>query len=222
MISQGKRRSPGRPKENKAIRELKVKAWFNAVAEASGKTAYELEKEFAPSYVDRTKFTKQRSRLWEKYRLGKTMPTVKEKKRGRRPIAILVEEKYPGTLKWLVHPVWSILDMEADIGMTEIKHAYQQLGPEVGQLILESDDRKIRTGFWKKSYTDINEVIASLHSTGTESAYMALIVMLRESLICQRDVDYQLLSQSLKDFEVHASTKWLKVPSEVLQTLFAT
>jgi hypothetical protein len=105
-----KKRSAGRPKENKLIRELKVKTWFAAVAEASGKTAYELEKEFAPSYVDREEFGKHRARLWDKYRLGKTVPTIKETRGGRRPIALMVEEKYPGTIKWLQSNIWILAD----------------------------------------------------------------------------------------------------------------
>ncbi|CAG0979290.1 hypothetical protein MTYP_01666 [Methylophilaceae bacterium] len=190
-----KKRSAGRPKENKLLRELKVKTWFNAVAEASGKTAYQLEKEFAPSYVDRDKFHKQRSRLWEKYRTGKIVPTMKETKGGRRPIALMVEEKYPGTLRWLAHPLWRILDLDAEITMMDLRVVYESLPAELSDLILEKE----RTGlFWRKSIDSSIPHITMLCDQKSIEAATVLVCLWRESLISQQKYLYDAILVAIK------------------------
>lgn len=178
-----KKQSRGRPKENKLIRELKVKTWFAAVAEASGKTAYELEKEFAPSYVDREEFGKHRARLWDKYRLGKTVPTMTEAEGGRRPIALLVEEKYPGTLKWLQNPIWILLDLDIDVNMNDLRSIYESLDPMVAELIIENNKGQL---FWRKYDSDPDQLVAKLHQAGTMDGLIGLVCLWRESIICQQ------------------------------------
>jgi hypothetical protein len=178
-----KKRSPGRPKENKLIRELKVKTWFAAVAKASGKTAYELEKEFAPSYVDREEFGKRRARLWDKYRLGKTMPTMTKTESGRRPVALLVEEAYPGTLQWLESPIWMLLDLDIDLNMNDLRSIYESLDPMVAELIIEDKKGQL---FWRKYDSDPDQLVAKLHHAGTMDGLIAIVCLWRESILCQQ------------------------------------
>jgi hypothetical protein len=190
-----KKRSPGRPKENKLIRELKVKTWFAAVAEASGKTAYELEKEFAPSYVDRDEFGKHRARLWDKYRLGKTMPTMSKTKSGRRPIALLVEEKYPDTLKWLQSPIWMLLDLDIELSMNDLRSIYESLDSKIAELIIE--DKKGHL-FWRKHEPNPYNLIAELYRTRTIDGLIALACLWRESIICQQPLLYRAIIKQLR------------------------
>lgn len=183
-----KKRSAGRPKENKLIRELKVKTWFQAVAKVSGKTAYELEKEFAPSYVDREGFGKRRARLWEKYRLGKTMPTVTKTEGGRRPIALLVEEKYPGTLKWLECPIWKLLDLDIEVSMKDLRLIYESLAPEIASLLIDTRKGQL---FWRKHESHPDELITVLHQKGTVDGLIAIVCLWRESILCQQSPLYK-------------------------------
>ena len=178
-----KKRSPGRPKENKLIRELKVKTWFAAVAKASGKTAYELEKEFAPSYVDRDEFGKHRARLWDKYRLGKSMPTISEQEGGRRPIALLVEEKYPGTLKWLQSPIWMLLDMDIELSMNDLRSIYESLDPMVAELIIHDKKGQL---FWRKQELDPGKLVEKLYQADTMDGLIAIVCLWRESILSQQ------------------------------------
>lgn len=180
-----KKRSAGRPKENELLRELKVKTWFNAVAEASGKTAYELEKEFSPSYVDKGKFHKQRSRLWEKYRTGKIVPTMKESKGGRRPIALMVEEKYPGTLQWLTSPIWTLADPDAEITMDYLRSVYESLDVEIHKYLIEDVTDKDLI-FWRKPCADYSKLLADISAANSIDSFIALLCLLRESIICQQ------------------------------------
>jgi hypothetical protein len=190
-----KKRSPGRPKENKLIRELKVKTWFAAVAKASGKTAYELEKEFAPSYVDREEFGKHRARLWDKYRLGKTMPTMVKTESGRRPVALLVEEVYPGTIKWLESPIWELLDLDIELSMNDIRSIYESLDLRIAELII--DDKKGQL-FWRKQEPDPSKLIVELHRTGTIDSLTALVCLWRESILCQQSLLHMLILRHLR------------------------
>lgn len=192
-----RKRSVGRPKTNKALQKLRVQTWFNAVAEASGKTAYELEKEFAPSTVDRENFNKQRARLWEKYRLGKTMPTIKDKKGGKKGTAQLVEEKYPGTLKVLQDPIWTIADATIAITMKDLKQIYISLEHPIKSLFVEDGDLTNRL-FWKKPCDDIEHPLQVLSNLKSMSALTGLLCLLRESLLCQQESNYKKIVFALK------------------------
>lgn len=192
-----KKRSVGRPKKNKALQQLRVQTWFNAVAEASGKTAYELEKEFAPSILVRENFNKHRARLWEKYRLGKTMPTIKEKKGGRKGIAQLVEEKYPGTLKVLQDPIWTIADVTAPVTIHDLKQVYLSLEHPIKSLFVEDGDLTNRL-FWKKPCDDVESLLQTLSNLQSMSALTGLLCLLRESLLCQQESNYKKIVFALK------------------------
>jgi hypothetical protein len=193
-----RKRSVGRPKTNKALQKLRVQTWFNAVAEASGKTAYELEKEFAPSTVDRENFNKQRARLWEKYRLGKTMPTIKEKKGGKKGVAQLVEEKYPGTLKVLQDPIWTIADATAFVTMNDLKQIYISLEHPIKALFVEDGDLTNRL-FWKKPCDDVESILQVLSDLESMSALTGLLCLLRETLLCQHESNYKKTVCTLKE-----------------------
>ncbi len=205
-----KKRAAGRPKENNLLRELKVKTWFNAVAEASGKTAYELEKEFSPSYVDRDKFHKQRSRLWEKYRTGKIVPTMKEREGGRRPVALLVEEKYPGTLKWLTSPIWTLADPDAEITMDYLRSVYESLVPDVQSILIEPQD-VCASGFWRRQSDDFQLQLDAIVSIKHIDGITALIGLLRESFICQQKDRYEQVENTLKGLKLKNNREFIGV-----------
>ena len=201
-----KKRSVGRPKKNKALQQLRVQTWFNAVAEASGKTAYELEKEFAPSTVDRENFNKQRARLWEKYRLGKTMPTIKEKKGGRKGIALLVEEKYPGTLKILIDTIWTLADANHDFTMIDLKEVYILLADDVRQLVIEDGDLSNKR-FWRKPCENFQTLINTLATKNSLDSFKALVLLLRESLVSQHKSNYVSVTSTLVSLSKNKKTK---------------
>jgi hypothetical protein len=205
-----KKRSPGRPKENKLIRELKVKTWFAAVAEASGKTAYELEKEFAPSYVDREEFGKHRARLWDKYRLGKTMPTIGEKIGGRRPIALLVEDRYPGTLRWLTNPIWLLADANVEVSMNDLKEIYESLGSEIKSLVIEPDAGKDKF-FWRRQSPDFKTQVREISKSKSVDSFIAILCLYRETLIRQQKDHLNIV---LKYFEQLIDTQDKSIFSE--------
>jgi len=189
------KRSVGRPKKNKALQQLRVQTWFNAVAEASGKTAYELEKEFAPSTVDRENFNKQRARLWEKYRLGKTVPTIKEKKGGRKGIAQLVEEKYPGTLKWLEHPIWTFANPDIEISTQDLRAAYVEIQRDLGTTLI---NQQTSSFFWRElSLEDSLKLIEHKKYVNFNDIFF-MVSLIREAIISQRRELFEKVINNLK------------------------
>jgi hypothetical protein len=199
-----RKRSVGRPKTNKALQKLRVQTWFNAVAEASGKTAYELEKEFAPSTVDREDFNKQRARLWEKYRLGKTMPTIKDKKGGKKGTAQLVEEKYPDTLEVLQDPIWILADANIQMGMDDLKVIYLTLEDEIKSLLLEDGDLT-EVLFWRKPCDNYQQLLDMIIEQPSPGALKALLCLLRESIICLQKNQYAKTLSNLKTLSLTKS-----------------
>ncbi|MBF4989467.1 hypothetical protein [Methylophilus sp. 14] len=195
-----KKRSVGRPKKNKALQQLRVQTWFNAVAEASGKTAYELEKEFAPSTVDRENFNKQRARLWEKYRLGKTMPTIKEKKGGRKGIAQLVEEKYPGTIHWLTDEFFDLANMDKELTMKFVREVFESLPEDIRKYIV-SENANASTLFWRKQHITETAFYEGLVRNPSPQAFIAILALLREALICQNKTSFNLIKEMLIKIE---------------------
>ena len=195
-----KKRPVGRPKIDKLLKKFRVQTWFNAVAEASGKTAYELEKEFAPSTVDRENFNKQRARLWEKYRLGKTMPTIKEKKGGRKGIAQLVEEKYPGTIHWLTDERFDLADMDKEISIKFIREVFESLPPEIRKYIVR-ENANASTLFWRKKFITEPAFYESLVNNPSPQAFIALLAFFREALICQNETCFNVIKKMLIKIE---------------------
>ncbi|WP_018986852.1 hypothetical protein [Methylophilus methylotrophus] len=190
----------GRPKTDKLLKKFRVQTWFNAVAEASGKTAYELEKEFAPSILVRENFNKHRARLWEKYRLGKTMPSIKEKKGGRKGIAQIVEEKYPGTIHWLTDERFDLANVDKEITMKFIREVFESLPPEIRKYIVR-ENANASTLFWRKKFITELPFYESLVRNPSPLAFIALLALLRESLICQNETCFNLVKKALIKIE---------------------
>lgn len=131
----------GRPRKN-AITKLKVMTWFRAVAEASGKTSAQLEREFAnPDHIWRSKDKNKEIRpgLWDKYRWGKVEPRALPTK--EKPISLVqaVEAKYPGTARMLSLPLWTLLDYSKPVTIEELDTLQKTFAPEVPRLHLEEN-----------------------------------------------------------------------------------
>lgn len=131
----------GRPRKD-AITKLKVMAWFRAVAEASGKTSAQLEREFAnPDHIRRSKDKNQEIRpgLWDKYRRGEVEPRALPI--NGKPLSIVqaVEAKYPGTARVLTLPLWTLLDYSKPVTIEELDTIQKTLSPEVQRLHKEEN-----------------------------------------------------------------------------------
>lgn len=185
------------------LRKLRIQTWFQAVADASRKNAYQLEAEFSPNYLVGAKFHKGRSRIWAKYQRGESMPTFKEKSGGRKPIALIVEEKYPGTLKWLTHPIWELADPFIDFNMQDLKPIYESLPEKYRSYLIEENHE--HPYFWRKQNDDLELMLDVFSEDKSVDDLTALICLYRESVICLNISKFRNIRKKLIEFSRYRS-----------------
>lgn len=180
--------SRGRPRKSEITR-FKVMAWFDAVAEASGKSAADLEREFAPASHFRLKNGMEiRPKLWEKYRRGAVEPRNIPSKGKKTSIVQEVESRYPGTAKWLSLPLWKLADFNQTVTMDELRAVYQGMALEIRGLIIKDDVLEGEV-FWRKQ-TDEDELLQQLAAVGGVDGVTAILALIREAQICQQEKEF--------------------------------
>lgn len=107
---------------DETLRSLQTRYWYETLSQRTGlNTAYELEHYFEPSsfvYNDdgTIKYYKNK---WVGYRQGRTLPKPPQRK--------LVEKKAPGATRELLHPLWSVLDINNEEVMKDEVFLHQLL-----------------------------------------------------------------------------------------------
>lgn len=180
--------SRGRPRKSEITR-FKVMAWFDAVAKASGKTAADLEREFAPpAHISWARGVEIRPKLWEKYRRGEVEPRSIPSKGRKTSIVQEVESRYPGTAKWLSLPLWRLADFNQPVTMDELRAVYQGMPLEIRGLIMKDDvlDGEV---FWRKQ-TDEDELLRQLMAVGGLDGVTAILALVREAHVCQQETEF--------------------------------
>lgn len=183
---------PGQPKINQELKRLKAQTWFNEVAEISGKSAYQLEKEFSKPQIVEDRFNKSRSRLWEKYRSGKAIPRYNQNFTDHPPIAILVEEKYPHTIKWLNGPLWNLANIDYKLTMKDIRKIYVSLPQEIRCQFIHHNNEKDNY-FWRKRDENEHDFYRNLAASNSPIAFITLLCVYREFLICQDKSNFEFI-----------------------------
>lgn len=181
---------PGQPKINQELKRLKAQTWFNAVADISGKSAYQLEKEFCDLKILGEDFNKSRPRLWEKYKSGKAIPRFNVTFDKKAPIAILVEEKYPNTIQWLNGPLWNLANIDFELAMSDIRKIYASLPQEIRYQFIHQNN-EYDNYFWRKRDENAQAFYKSLASSNSPIAFIALLCVYREYLICQDKSNFE-------------------------------
>lgn len=175
----------GRPGIDPAFR-IRTKAWFNAVTQASGgMTAGQLEILFGPSRNSRKYAPGARPGLWGKYETGYICPKFKPDINGRPSIVERVDEKFPGTAKWMMMPFWNVLSRRP-MEMSEIRQIYLSLPDEISEMIVAGDTdppRRVAT-FWRKP-TDSRKLYDYLYEIGNLDAATAILALIKEYEITQ-------------------------------------
>ena len=167
-------------KENPEIRQMRVQAWFRAVALASGLTPRELEKKFSESDDSRKV---KRSCVWDKYRRGEVAPRSGLRPDGGLNLVDRVEAAYPGTARWLTLALWRLLD-GATLEISEIKRGYENLPNSLRNAFVKTDQSLSQNKFWRRS-VDTKRMCERLVCLGTIESLTALLLMLREAELVQ-------------------------------------
>ncbi|NMG29523.1 hypothetical protein [Aromatoleum evansii] len=200
-----RRRPPRHPAES-----FRVKAWFNAVALRSGKTAYALELEFArPESILRfEEGTVQRPSLWDKYARGEVTPgrdrlTLDDQKPN---LVDRVEDRYPGSAYWLRHPFWAALQL----AMVPMKHSapletvngwMEKLHGEAAAAAALFADAPPQAGTpFRRRAVDFH-CLDRLSDLGTFDGAAALMLLLREAMLFQDAERYERLLQEMHHYD---------------------
>lgn len=177
-----KNTAKGRPRKSEITR-FKVMAWFNAVTEASSKTAAELEREFAQvEHVRWVNGVEIRPKLWEKYRRGEVEPRSGYSPQGMPNLVERVEQRYPGTAKWLSSPLWHLAD-KAPMAMDDIHKIYEGL-PYLFRSIFIAAPHEASEVFWRRP-VDPQHVCEILLRQGGFDALTTILAMIKEAEITQ-------------------------------------
>lgn len=96
---------PEHPSGVESLRSLRIRYWYETLRQRAGlNTAYQLENYFEPESFarDTDGSVKYYRNKWNRYELGRHLPQSRLLKK--------VEEKAPGSIRVLQHPLWSVLD----------------------------------------------------------------------------------------------------------------
>lgn len=191
--------SRGRPRKNE-ITKLKVMAWFNAVSQASGKTAAELEREFAaPDHIRRSKDKNKEIRpgLWDKYRRGEVEPRSSPSKGKIISVVEAVETQYPGTARLLILPLWKLLDFNQPVSIEELNAIQKSISPETQHLLAETDVIETLL-FQLDRMDDIQPQPLLFHVDITINKWTMVTILLRRTLLVQQESLINLIRTKLE------------------------
>jgi hypothetical protein len=179
-------RTRGRPKKE-PISSLRTRAWFNAVALASGKSTYELDIEFAGVNRGSRKRYENRPCVWDKYARGDIEPRSKMGAKGQTPIVEKVERIYPGTVQWLTIPFWGVLGDEP-MNMDELKEVYLSLSPGIRNLLIRKK-RSRADPFWRIDITP-DKLYDHLSEENSIEVGTVILAMVKEAEARQLEHQY--------------------------------
>lgn len=158
-------------KEDVAIRRMRIRAWYQAVVEASALGSRELERLFCEDPLSAA----NRSCIWEKYRRGEILPRSGNRTGGRPNVVERVERRYPGTARWLAMPLWRLAD-HAPMGMHELRAFYNSLQKPIRDIFIAPDVLPSDV-FWRRgvSFLDSCLILKRFENLEGFSAVLAII-----------------------------------------------
>lgn len=190
----------GRPPLDEADR-IRAQAWFNAVSLTSGKSDRELEEVFGQRIARGPNQGKlsigANPGLWRKYKLGLSCPKTKPAKGGRKSIVERVEERFPGTAKWMSMPLWDTIRPKP-LEMSDLKELYLSLSPPVRALIVDAQPQPSEK-FWRRQ-VDIETLCQQLLEVGGLDSATAVLALVREAETAQNRGMYLYLLARWAEF----------------------
>lgn len=179
--------------EDPEIRAMRVRAWVQAVKQASGLSLAELEDEFSQRWAQRS--PSLRSCIWEKYQRGEVVPRAGLRTKEGLSLVERVEERYPGTARWLSLPLWRLAD-KAPMDMKEIRAIYEGL-PKLLRSIFIAGPDKASEIFWRRP-VDHEHVCDIVLRIGDLDALVVALALVREAEITQNQDQHEVGVETVK------------------------
>jgi hypothetical protein len=136
-----------------------------------------------------------------------------------RGTALEIEDKYPGTLIWLVHPLWDAIAMIDAYTMANTYLELFAMRPTVQDILFASEDGPID---WAAS---VKGAVQPLHEEGSLDALLALLLLCRQVYCLPNHDAYAFIAPKiLKAIQTIECLQWMPRPVHelVIQLLSLT
>lgn len=163
---------------------MRVRAWVRAVKLASGLGLAELEEMFSQRLGAGPS---SRSCIWEKYQRGEVVPRIRLQTKRGLSLVERVEQRYPGTAKWLTSPLWRLVD-KAPMEMSEVREIYEGL-PHLFRSIFIAGPHEASEMFWRRP-VDYEHVYTILLRQRDLDALVVALAMVKESETSQNQYQH--------------------------------
>lgn len=131
---------PG-PKGRSEADRLSAMVWAKAVEIATnGLNPHSIELQFMPEEcIKEVGGVRKPPKLMKRYAAGEITPTKRGRACGGLDFVERIEVEYPGTSKWLYHPLWELLQPK-EYGLAQLHQLMLQLnGPFIGKFFSNTD-----------------------------------------------------------------------------------
>lgn len=196
---------------------LRVRTWAAAVLTKCGGVSARVSRFFDPSRTGLGSTT-----FYKCLAAGRPWPDIEGSPDQPGP-AIRIENEYPGTLIWLIHPIWRALGHFPSYMPEDVMLAILAMRPSVQLIALPEF-----TGVSDEGQVCSVEMIRALHQEGSLDALLAMMLISRQAF-CLCDVVFQ--RESVKEIYQLAGTiecvQWMPLDlhqafiGEVRQTVSA-
>jgi len=188
------------------LERLRVIVWATAVITRSGGTSAHARKLFVPTRTGResTMFNKclAKGRPWPQIEGDKELPGE----------AVRIERAYPGTLIWLIHPIWRAISTLQNYMLCDVFRDLLAMRPSVQEVVLTQSSGS--PDVW---HYPLPEKLQALHEEGSLDALLAMMLLSRQAY-CYCDLKaYRQIGLAVCDLvQTISCIQWM--PSYMQQT----
>jgi hypothetical protein len=130
---------------------------------------------------------------------------------SKRGTALEIEDKYPGTLIWLIHPLWEALATLDTFTMASTYLELFAMRPTVQEILFSSEEGTVD---WVASVT---HAVRPLHDEGSLDALLALLLICRQAYCLPHQAAYEVIAPNvLRAIRTIECLQWMPAPIQEL------
>lgn len=178
---------------------LRVTAWAVAVLTQMGGVSAKASRFFDPTRTGRVSTV-----FYKCLAAGRPWPDI-EGSPDRPGPAVRIEREYPGTLVWLIHPIWEALGLFRSYMPEQVMLHILAMRSTVQQIVLPE-----RTGVSDEGQLCSVEMIRALHQEGSLDALLAMMLVSRQAFcLCDVIVHRETVKTIHQLAETIACVQWM-------------
>lgn len=178
---------------------LRVTAWAAAVLTQIGGVSAK-----ASRFFDLSRTGRASTVFYKCLSAGRPWPDI-EGNPGRPGPAVRIEREYPGTLIWLIHPIWTALDLFRGYMPEQVMLHALAMRPSVQRIVLPE-----RTEISDEGQLCSVEMIRALHQEGSLDALLAMMLVSRQAFcLCDAIVHRETVKTIYQLAGTIACVQWM-------------